>query len=621
MANLLNLYKDWNCSQSKAFSIGRCTVNGPAAVLNNWAILGASGSIVIPPGGVIRGMYGSSADRPFTGQNFSFSGGSDLGTLKLFTTDDGIISDRASNLYGAPTIWNGYFSGIYRYTDEAEPHEEHQYSYYIQSYRDSADAYNFYCGMYSQSPISGPRDEWSYTEFYRTNDSPIGVSEYARNNGYTQVRIFYTEIEEQHFYMIAYGFSAEYNNILWGTGLAGGALFLIPEAWFKQGSPEDYTGSESAPNSEDGSGFNPGEKWEDSTGYRTITDTNPYGFNSGNGLKLFILPKTALGTILQGIYSSSSQSIGNIISQQFDKLAGGNGNRPYQEIEAMLRGIVCCHYIPGLADIVGDYMTLSTISGYRVWFAQDMQATSAKAGTIYQWDTDPFYIRRSLNSFLDFEPYTTITLQLPFMKSVSLPPSAVYNKWIWIHYSMDIFTGLLNAEIMIQDETRYYVFSKQQAFIKTDIPIFGSGSNTSTFSSMCSSILSIGAGAATGDAAGIVGGTLKLADSATKLNNGVVVGKENTNGISSYFESREINLIISNPIPAIPGGDGFNEDGTIASENVFLQQSGIVSNTKGKVKNFKGFAKFQSVKLDTVTAPQEIKADIEAQLLEGVYIR
>ena len=618
--SLLNLYKDWNCSQSKSFTVGTCKVSGPAAVLNNWVPVGFSGQ-TIPPAGGIRGMYGSYDQRPFSGQDFQFIGGADQGTLKLFTNEEGILVDRESEVYGASDIWNAYFSGFYRWTDQ-ETQEEDQNSYYIQSYRANADAYTFYCGIYSQSPIEGTRNQWSYVQYYRTNEQAIGISDYAKNNGYTEVRIFYTEIEEQKFYMIAYGFNPEYNNILWG--IAGGALFLIPEGWFKQGSPYDYTGSESTPNSDE-SAFNPPQEgeWRDSTSYRVITDTNPFGFNTGNGLKLFILPKDALGTIMQGIYSSSGASATNMISQGFDILTGGNGNRPYNEIEAMLKGIVCCHYIPGVANIVGSYMKLSTICGYRVWTAQDMNATAARSGTIYEWDSSSFYISRRLNSFLDYEPYTTITLQLPFMNSISLPPSMVYDTTIYIHYSMDIFTGLLSASIMIYDQVhdRYNLFSKQQAFVKTDIPIFGSGSNTATFSSMCSSILSLGKNASTGNIGGVLESSVSLLDSQSKLHQGVAVGKENTNGISSYFESREINLLVSTPIPAIPGGDMFDSNGNLSNQNVFLQQTGIVSNTKGTVNDFKGYAKFQSVKLNNVPATQAVKEQIESQLLQGVYIR
>lgn len=65
----------------------------------------------------------------------------------------------------------------------------------------------------------------------------------------------------------------------------------------------------------------------------------------------------------------------------------------------------------------------------------------------YKWDIGTFTVRKKYNSFLDFTPFTKVSIWLPFIGLKDLDTSLFMGKTISVRYIVDIITGACKAEL------------------------------------------------------------------------------------------------------------------------------------------------------------------------------
>lgn len=80
---------------------------------------------------------------------------------------------------------------------------------------------------------------------------------------------------------------------------------------------------------------------------------------------------------------------------------------------------------------------------------------------IIPWTMFRTTIYRKFNNFLDFEPYTHISLYVPFFDVINLNPEKVYNKDLWCNLSIDAWNGKVACSIYLDGKNLIYYNEKQ----------------------------------------------------------------------------------------------------------------------------------------------------------------
>ena len=481
-------------------------------------------------------------------------------------------------------------------------------------------------GAYHQTPEgSGMNERTAWNHEYSSAPDGFPVTsrisaQFAANTLYGCVKPYLINIFGIDHFMLAFG-------IDFGGGISPNAgawpptFILIPVAMFADKPNKPYVGPVSKDSA--ASSFSPTTPYRDNITGRNLTGKrNPVGFNSGNGLRLLKLDNAAYSLIVYLIYSGSSSSLINFAGQLIDQVTGGEGHRPAEEVQPMAQGVLCCHILPAITSYAGTSYMLQSIAGYR------LSLTGVPAylctNSIYAFNSDPVYIERRLNSFLDFEPYTSIICHLPFMGDISLSPSAVYGNAIQAQYELDIYTGILSCNLCIISGGYSYIVSTQQAKIATSLPIIGAAANQNAISTIAQATggltrarmqqaraQEVGtqaaqAAAAANTAATAVGAAAMTLDALSRAGNAVPVGGSSVEGIGNYLVSRAAYLIITRPEPSLP--------------EQYAQMQGAVINKSGIVSEFSGYAEFAAVDLSGIDATDAEKAEILATLRGGVFV-
>ena len=249
--------------------------------------------------------------------------------------------------------------------------------------------------------------------------------------------------------------------------------------------------------------------------------------------------------------------------------------------------------------------------------------TSYKLGTVNRiFDFGTLYIPYKdgvKSTFLDYEPYTDVFANFPFIGKVQLHANQIVGYRVSCHYVVDLITGMCTCFLDNGFDTVFEGAGK----IGVDITVFGNDVITQserltagyigTASHMINSSLSIGASAKASDVVGIVGGATSavsglVADTVQVANakRGVPQSVGGGSGFGSTYCDPYPCIIVSRPAVKIPSGYG--------------HQSGYVSNTRVTLGSLTGFTVCDNPDLAGVTATATEKAMITELLQTGVYL-
>lgn len=242
-------------------------------------------------------------------------------------------------------------------------------------------------------------------------------------------------------------------------------------------------------------------------------------------------------------------------------------------------------------------------------------ATELKMPTIpnqfMQFDCGTIEIPREYHDFRDYEPYTRLSLFLPFVGDVNISTNdCITPHKIHVIYNIDFLSGVACAEVLIDEDVRY----AYQAAMCAAVPV-----TSSDASRLIASIIGAAAGTVSGGVmGGIVGGTAGSRMASRALIGGVTdVAMSPINGIQTQrtgsisantglLGEMKPYVLVTRPISVVADqyksllGQPYQLDGTLGSQ--------------------KGFVKVREVHLDGVTATEAEKNEIEQMLKEGVIL-
>lgn len=203
---------------------------------------------------------------------------------------------------------------------------------------------------------------------------------------------------------------------------------------------------------------------------------------------------------------------------------------------------------------------------------------------------------------LDYEPYTSIKINLPFLGQIEILPSEVMNCSITIIYRVDIATGSFIAYIYNNTKDTYY--RTEAGNMQMTIPL--SSSNNSQF---CSDLRTIASAAATGFTAGLSGSKTKA------LGQTIDIGKPQSTIVSSnssllgaygYLGSSNAWGVICRP-----------DDSTAVYYNSTI---GYAANSRNELSSLSGYTKVSEINLEVKGASSEEIDEIESLLKGGVIL-
>lgn len=242
-------------------------------------------------------------------------------------------------------------------------------------------------------------------------------------------------------------------------------------------------------------------------------------------------------------------------------------------------------------------------------------ATELKMPTIpnqfMQFDCGTIEVPREYNDFRDYEPYTRLSLFLPFVGDVNISTNdCITPHRIHVIYNIDFLSGVACAEVLIDEDIRY----AYQAAMCAAVPVTSSDASrliTSIIGAAVGAVGGVAMGGIVGGTAGSIMGSRALIGGATDAVMSPINGiqMQRTGSISSntgLLGEMKPYVLVTRPISVVADqyksllGQPYQLDGTLGSQT--------------------GFVKVREVHLDGIMATEAEKTEIELMLKEGVIL-
>ena len=290
--------------------------------------------------------------------------------------------------------------------------------------------------------------------------------------------------------------------------------------------------------------------------------------------------------------------------------------------EANIIDSLCnCFYLP--FDILShDSAHCSQAEVMAAGYGSDIMSMAINSGYNKRFDFGDLNISEYYGSYLDYSPFTTISIYLPYIGIKPLDVSKCMGKTINVTYGIDFSQGIVTAYIS------YYYDGNKQVFAEFSgqmgIPIKVTGKNTTASeNAVKDAAFAVGGFALSAIAVGVTafatGGVSLLAagglagtglNAAGKVFNAVTVQPDSVSvgnaGAENWLLSPQgCYVYIQRPRTATP-------------EN-FKDTNGWATRYTGKISEFTGYLECSTV-INTVSATAEEKNQITNLLKQGVYI-
>ena len=354
----------------------------------------------------------------------------------------------------------------------------------------------------------------------------------------------------------------------------------------KYNNPFDEQPTTGTPSQADPSvkpGTTPKDELDNVSGTTTKDPTQSDGPNTGGGTSPDIIVPTQQASSLWAIYNptlSQLNSLGawlwssNFIDQLLKIF-----NDPMQAIIG-LHKVYASPNISGSGNIKVGYL--------------DSGVPSNIVGNQYTYiDCGTVSLREYYGNILDYSPYTTVQLYLPFIGIVSLDIADVSRSSITVKYGVDVLTGACLASVSVQRDNAGGVLYQYSGNCACQYPL-SSGSYMGMVTGAIGAIGSLARG-------NIIGTGLSIAGMHTNIeHSGGFSGNAGAMGIKKPY------LIISRPQSAMNDG--------------FPAIQGYPSNYFTRLGNCSGFTQIAECHVESIPATDKELDKIKDLLKEGVIL-
>lgn len=249
--------------------------------------------------------------------------------------------------------------------------------------------------------------------------------------------------------------------------------------------------------------------------------------------------------------------------------------------------------------------TVSGVETVKVGNIDTGVSMNAVSNQFVDVDCGTIELQEYWGNYLDYAPYTKISLILPFIGTVHLSPDDCMKKTIGIRYRIDILSGGCVAYITCNGSIMYQFTGSCSA----QLPI-----TNLDYRGMISALISIGTTAVGVGSAVASGGitapmvAVGIGNTANNVMNGkpTIQHGGSLGSASGFLGTRIPYLIITRPRQCVPKG-----------VNKF---KGLPSLITSKLKNVTGFTQVHDIHLDDIPCSETEKSELRAILESGVII-
>lgn len=594
MADILNFYADIDFKEiALSPPVGVASITGESADLSTWSNIGqytydtgfyrriyrksinAQSGIVLGGTGALATIF--SPENWVTGENPKLQDG--IWKNCFFIN----VHDTAKT--PPPNNWRGIYLEIFGSQYEQNGVWHFKPVIRIGNYRAIPD-----------SEISTKSERIGY-KYYTGTDyefaAEASANSWDSNSQFNQICMYSCVVNETEYFLFVMGVN---NGQLHPSNTS--TAVLIPRSYFKYNIPKPYVGPVSKESAE--SAYITGSRPKNNVEPRTLTNKNMFGFNA-DGVFLTKISESQYRMISSEIYNGLSGNALNALGQVVSTVVGGNSRRPAEEIRTIIDGVFCCHAVPNANRFpTTGTVQLSTICGY------DMFSREFPLQTIdrwEQWEIASGVIPRPSGSFLDFSPYTTVTLSIPILGNIDIDPSALLGNALSLWFTLDAFTGSLSCDISIVENGVKWIYSTLQGNCAVELPMIGAGQNANPLLKIAGGVSSI----FTGGAQNIPNAIINVYDGIQQAAYTRPISRVQSSNILPIVAPTDIYLTITTP-NNVNAGD-------------YWTLAGIPSHMSGNVGDFRGFTVFEHVDLSGVSGATESElSEIESSLKGGVWL-
>ena len=354
------------------------------------------------------------------------------------------------------------------------------------------------------------------------------------------------------------------------------------------------------------------------------------GINRGTGGGKGVFDDSSTDILISskpaGIGSTSVFTIYNITLSQLNAIGdwlNNNLSLSVQDRTAFLQNVIAVKYIP--------FPVLPTSAGTKTVYIGDQQVMGDLGALQAVYITDNIIefsfgsvrLDEYFGNFLDYAPYTTISLYLPFVGYVDIDTDEVMGGTISIQCRLDCVTGEVVYVVSCVKDSSTSVVTVQSADCSSDIPLTATdySGKISAALGLIGGIVSIGAGIASIAAAPVTGGSslaagamiaggtasavmsgAKLQDQPNPSKQSGAVGKSAGN-----MSIRYPFISITRPVLSIP--------------ETFAHEYGYMYNGNARLSSLTGMTVVSSCHVDGITgATEDDIKEIEDLLHSGVIL-
>lgn len=222
------------------------------------------------------------------------------------------------------------------------------------------------------------------------------------------------------------------------------------------------------------------------------------------------------------------------------------------------------------------------------------------------FQTSGLVIPHKYNSYLDYSPYTTAEIYLPFIGFQRLNINDVMGKTVSVVYNIDMLSGICTALVKVDDNTMYSYSGNMAMFLPLSAgnwarmmtPIFGA----------VGGVASMGAGIA-----GVMSGSSLLGSTATAVSGAKSLGNLEGNAVSRSGEISGNAGILGDYQPFIVVTRPINDRPSTYNSNI-----GQTYNKSVQLGTLSGFTIVDEAHVEGMSATETEKKEIERLLKEGV---
>ena len=248
-----------------------------------------------------------------------------------------------------------------------------------------------------------------------------------------------------------------------------------------------------------------------------------------------------------------------------------------------------------------------------------------------QIDCGTINLNRYFGNFLDFNPYTSIKIYLPFIGFRELDVDEVMGATLHLYYNVDVLTGSCVALIKVSKNVGgtnlNSVLYQFDGMIANEIPV-----TANDYSNVVSAIIrgaattaaAIGVTAATGGTGAVAGGALL----------GSATAGEAATAAGTFMAVNSAIDTVTSKINVQHGGSLSGSMGVLATKQPYViihrvieknpsnyaKLHGIPSNAYKKLSSLKGFTKMQDIQISSTIGSVDETEEIKQLLLGGVVI-